>query len=349
MRLRRVLVGLAVALALGLAEQRRRSQGSSAWKLTATTPSGAQGRLQRYPVRDRSPARRAGLLHRQLGPQPISAAVVAGLVTGFAPPHWETAIRSEWMLWVAGGLFGVLVLKQHPLRKPAAVPVLRRQKEKEWQDGASPSELVDRLVGRSEAPVTSKRRNLSCIRPWSCWSRGSTESRGPGGGNGDSRGGSRACRRDSNASAAGSCSSRLSSRLWCSFWYWRGWSSDRQAALDPGPRAGAQTRPSRRRRGRARIHAKVGFDRGLHRSEAGQYVERVSPSASPSSDAQLGRDRAERQAERARTHVRPQAGPPPHGGGATQRDHHRRERRYPSLLPLGSGHQARGLKPPAGR
>jgi hypothetical protein len=348
MRLRRVLVGLAVALALGLAEQRRRSQGSSAWKLTATTPSGAQGRLQRYPVRDRSPARRAGLLHRQLGPQPISAAVVAGLVTGFAPPHWETAIRSEWMLWVAGGLFGVLVLSSilYGTCGRTACCAGRRRK-----GGRTAHLLRNSSTGSSVDPRRpyQQTRNLSCIKPWSCWSRGSTESRGAGGGSGDSRGGSRACRRDSNASAAGSCSSRLSSRLWCSFWYWRGWSSDRQAALDPGPRAGAQTRPSRRRRGRARIHAKVGFDRGLHRSEAGQYVERVSPSASPSSDAQLGRDRAERQAERARTHVRPQAGPPPHGGGATQRDHHRRERRYPSLLPLGSGHQARGLKPPAGR
>ena len=34
-------------------------------------------------------------------------------------------------------------------------------------------------------------------------------------------------------------------------------------------------------------------------------------------DAQLGRDRAERQAERAQTQVQPQPGSPPHGGGAT--------------------------------
>src|SRR3954452_19032848 len=33
----------------------------------------------------------------------------------------------------------------------------------------------------------------------------------------------------------------------------------------------------------SRLLEKVGLDRALHRSEAGQYVERVSPNASPSS------------------------------------------------------------------
>jgi hypothetical protein len=96
------LVGLAVALALGLAERRRRSQGEQPVEANGddrlAALQAAYDDLRRETDRLRD-AR--GAFTRQLGPLPISAAVVAGLVTGFAPPHWETAIRSEWMLWRA--------------------------------------------------------------------------------------------------------------------------------------------------------------------------------------------------------------------------------------------------------
>jgi hypothetical protein len=154
MRLRRVLVGLAVALALGLAERRRRSQGEQPVEANGddrlAALQAAYDDLRRETDRLRD-AR--GAFTRQLGPLPISAAVVAGLVTGFAPPDWETAIRSEWMLWVAGGLFGVLVLSSILYGNLRPYRVLRKKTEEEWEDGASPSELVDRLVGRSEAAV----------------------------------------------------------------------------------------------------------------------------------------------------------------------------------------------------
>ena len=58
-------------------------------------------------------------------------------------------------------------------------------------------------------------------------------------------------------------------------------------------------------RGVAQRMLEDAYDRGRDKSDE---VQR---------DAQLGRDRAERQAERAQTQVRPQGGSPPHGGGAT--------------------------------
>ena len=95
-------------------------------------------------------------LTRQLGPLPISAAVVAGLVTGFAPPNSEDVIRHDWMLWVAGGLFGLLVLLSILYSNLRPYRELRRRTEAAWKRGPLPAELIDRLMDESEDRVPSR-------------------------------------------------------------------------------------------------------------------------------------------------------------------------------------------------
>ena len=63
-------------------------------------------------------------LTRQLGPLPISAAIVAGLVTGFT-----SKVPGNVLLWIALSLFGVLVLISILYSTMKPYRVLRREKE----------------------------------------------------------------------------------------------------------------------------------------------------------------------------------------------------------------------------
>jgi hypothetical protein len=90
---------------------------------------------------------------RQLGPLPLSAAVVAGLVTGFAPPG-KQAIQHTWMLWAAGGLFAVLVLLSILYSNLKPYRQLRSEKES-LNDCQRPTQIVDRVLhGACEASNT---------------------------------------------------------------------------------------------------------------------------------------------------------------------------------------------------
>jgi hypothetical protein len=78
---------------------------------------------------------------RQLGPLPISAGVVAGLVVGLDPD----SIDHKWLLWLALGLFGLLVLLSILYSNMRPYRVLRRIKEKELPEAERPSTDVTEL------------------------------------------------------------------------------------------------------------------------------------------------------------------------------------------------------------
>ncbi len=86
---------------------------------------------------------------RQLGPLPLSAAVVAGLVTGFAPPG-KQPIQHTWMLWAAGGLFAALVLLSILYSNLKPYRQLRFEKES-LRDRQRPTQIVDRVLDRPYA------------------------------------------------------------------------------------------------------------------------------------------------------------------------------------------------------
>lgn len=79
---------------------------------------------------------------RQLGPLPLSAAVVAGLVTGFAPPG-KQPIQHTWMLVAAGGLFAALVLLSILYSNLKPYRQLRAKKEESLK---RPDQIVDQLL-----------------------------------------------------------------------------------------------------------------------------------------------------------------------------------------------------------
>jgi hypothetical protein len=81
---------------------------------------------------------------RQLGPLPLSAAVVAGLVTGFAPPG-KQPIQHTWMLWAAGGLFAALVFLSILYSNLKPYRQLRSEKETS-KDCRGPTQIVDRVL-----------------------------------------------------------------------------------------------------------------------------------------------------------------------------------------------------------
>jgi hypothetical protein len=86
---------------------------------------------------------------RQLGPLPLSAAVVAGLVTGFAPPG-KHPNQPTWMLWAAGGLFAALVLLSILYSNLKPYRQLRFEKES-LRDRQRPTQIVDRVLDRPYA------------------------------------------------------------------------------------------------------------------------------------------------------------------------------------------------------
>jgi len=88
---------------------------------------------------------------RQLGPLPISAAVVAGLVAAFDPGE----IDHKWILWVALGLFGVLVLLSVLYGNMAPYRVLRLRGEEELPEHERPSELLNRILNSPPEPRTN--------------------------------------------------------------------------------------------------------------------------------------------------------------------------------------------------
>jgi hypothetical protein len=97
---------------------------------------------------------------RQLGPLPISAGVVAGLVTGFAPSG-QRVTDHVWILYVAGGLFALLVVLSIAYSNLKPYRQLRDEKLNAWcpknVDGLeSPSGMIDRLTKRPQRMATQQ-------------------------------------------------------------------------------------------------------------------------------------------------------------------------------------------------
>ncbi len=97
---------------------------------------------------------------RQLGPLPISAAVVGGLVTGFAPSG-QTVTHHVWLLYLAGGLFALLVVLSIAYSNLKPYRQLRDEKLKAWCpsrfDGLeSPSQMLARLIKRPQEMGTQQ-------------------------------------------------------------------------------------------------------------------------------------------------------------------------------------------------
>jgi hypothetical protein len=95
---------------------------------------------------------------RQLGPLPISAGVVAGLVTGFASSG-QSSIHHVWILYVAGGLFVLLAVLSIVYGNLKPYRQLCDEKLKAWCpkhcDGLeSPSGMIDRLTKRPQDMAT---------------------------------------------------------------------------------------------------------------------------------------------------------------------------------------------------
>lgn len=86
---------------------------------------------------------------RQLGPLPISAAVVAGLVTGFDP---EKALNECWLI-AAGILFIPLVGLSIWYGSIRPYRALRHEKEQQLPQERRPSTLVEKLLAPSDARV----------------------------------------------------------------------------------------------------------------------------------------------------------------------------------------------------
>jgi hypothetical protein len=79
---------------------------------------------------------------RQLGPLPISASIVAGLVAGFG----SESIQCEALLWVALGLLGVVLIPLSMLySNMRPYRALREEKEKDLEEDKRPSTIAKRL------------------------------------------------------------------------------------------------------------------------------------------------------------------------------------------------------------
>jgi hypothetical protein len=86
-------------------------------------------------------------LTRQLGPLPISAAIVAGLVTGFT-----STVHRNAFLWIALGLFGVLVVISILYSSMKPYRVLRREREADFPRATqSPARWYEDAIALEEA------------------------------------------------------------------------------------------------------------------------------------------------------------------------------------------------------
>jgi hypothetical protein len=86
-------------------------------------------------------------LTRQLGPLPISAAIVAGLVTGFA-----STVHTNAFLWLALGLFAVLVLISILYSSMQPYRVLRRDREAAFpRSTESPARWYENAIALEKA------------------------------------------------------------------------------------------------------------------------------------------------------------------------------------------------------
>src|SRR5215211_2718428 len=115
-----------------------------------------------------------GQLTRQLGPLPLGAAIVAGLVTGFSA---DPAIRHDWLLGAAGMAFVLMVglsiaySSMKPYRK------LREDAEQRWDHDAADStrEWYEKMIGLESqiylAPRDIERRLSVRLVKWTRWQR----------------------------------------------------------------------------------------------------------------------------------------------------------------------------------